>query len=183
MKWLIASDLHGSAFYCRRLLEAFAREQADRMLLLGDLLYHGPRNDLPEGYAPKEVFAMLNAHKDDIVSVRGNCDADIDQAVLAFPALADYALLPIGKRTVFATHGHLFNTEHLPPLHEGDILLHGHTHVSVCEDHGAFVYMNPGSVSLPKDGVRGYMTLENGTFCWKTLDGEPYRTYRVPCGE
>ena len=181
MKWLIASDLHGSAYYCRKLLEAFEREQADRLLFLGDILYHGPRNDLPEGYAPKEVFAMLNEHARDMLCVRGNCDADIDQAVLAFPVMADYALIPIGRRMIFVTHGHLFNTEKLPPLHDGDILLHGHTHVSVCEDRGTFVYMNPGSLSLPKDGTpHGYMTLEDGTFLWKTVDGEVYRTYRVP---
>ena len=167
MKWLIASDLHGSAYYCRRLLRAFEREKADRMLLL------------PEGYAPKEVFAMLNEHKADILCVRGNCEADIDQAVLEFPILADYALLAFGPRMIFATHGHLYNTEHLPPLHEGDVLLHGHTHVSVLEDHGSFVYMNPGSLSLPKDGIHGYMTLEDGEFLWKTLDGEPYRAYRM----
>lgn len=180
MKWLIASDLHGSAYYCQKLIEAFEREQADRMLLLGDVLYHGPRNDLPKDYAPKAVFAMLNARKNEIIGVRGNCEADIDQAVLEFPVLADYALLPIGRHTVFVTHGHLYNTEKLPPLKAGDVLLHGHTHVSVCEEHEGFVYMNPGSLSLPKDGVRGYMTLEDGTFLWKTLDGEPYRTYRLP---
>lgn len=180
MKWLIASDLHGSAFYCKKLLDAFEREQADRILFLGDILYHGPRNDLPEGYAPKEVFAMLNEHAADMLCVRGNCEADIDQAVLAFPVMADYALLPLGRRMIFVTHGHLFNCEKLPPLHEGDVLLHGHTHVSACEDHGSFVYMNPGSLSLPKDGTpHGYMTLEDGVFLWKTVDGEVYRTYRA----
>lgn len=180
MKWLIASDLHGSFTYCQKLMEAYAREQADRMLLLGDVLYHGPRNDLPEGYAPKKVFALLNEKKDEIYCVRGNCEADIDQAVLAFPVLADYALLALGRHMIFATHGHLYNTEKLPPLKSGDILLHGHTHVSVCEKHEGFVYMNPGSISLPKDGVHGYMTLEGDTFLWKTVDGETYRTYRVP---
>ena len=180
MKWLIASDIHGSALYCRQLIDAYHREQADRMILLGDLLYHGPRNDLPEGYAPKEAIELLNALKDDVFCVRGNCEAEVDQMVLQFPVMADYALLSLGTRNVFITHGHLFNNDHLPPMHEGDILLHGHTHVSVCEDHGKYVYMNPGSVSLPKnDTPRGYMILENDVFAWKTLDGETYRTFAL----
>ena len=117
MKWLIASDIHGSAYYCRKVLECFAREGAERLLLLGDVLYHGPRNDLPRDYAPKEVAAQLNAMADRVLGVRGNCDAEIDQAVLAFPIMADYALLCEGGRTVFATHGHLFDPDRLPPLH------------------------------------------------------------------
>ena len=98
MKWMIASDLHGSAFYCKKMIKAFERERADRLLLLGDLLYHGPRNDLPEGYAPKEVIPLLNGLKPALLCVRGNCDAEVDQMVLDFPILADYAVLPVGKR-------------------------------------------------------------------------------------
>ena len=181
MKWLIASDIHGSAYYCRALLTAYDREQADRMLLLGDILYHGPRNDLPREYDPKQVIGMLNARKDDILCVRGNCDTEVDQMVLQFPILADYALLALGKRMVFATHGHHFHQDCRPPLHPGDILLHGHTHVSACVEHEHYVYMNPGSVSIPKEHTpRGYMTLENDTFQWKTLEGETYRTYVMP---
>ena len=180
MKWLIASDIHGSALYCRKLIDAYRTEQADRMLLLGDILYHGPRNDLPEGYAPKEVIEMLNAMKDDILCVRGNCEAEVDQMVLKFPVMADYALLCAGMKTIFVTHGHIFNNDHLPPMHRGDILLHGHTHISVCEEYEDYTYCNPGSVSLPKnDSPRGYMILEDGVFTWKTLDGDPYRTYRI----
>lgn len=129
MKLMIASDLHGSAFYCRQLLAAMEREQPDKLLLLGDILYHGPRNDLPEGYAPKEVIAMLNPLREQLLCVRGNCDTEVDQMVLDFPILADYALLYAGSRTVFATHGHHYNTACPPPLAKGDILLHGHTHV------------------------------------------------------
>ena len=124
MKWMIASDIHGSAYYCEKLLAAYQREQADRMLLLGDLLYHGPRNDLPEGYAPKQVIAMLNGRKEDILCVRGNCEAEVDQMVLDFPIMADYAVLTEGERLIYATHGHVYNTAHLPPLQPGDILLH-----------------------------------------------------------
>lgn len=109
MKWMIASDLHGSAFYCRQMIKAFQREGADRLLLLGDLLYHGPRNDLPEGYAPKEVIPLLNSLKQKLLCVRGNCDAEVDQMVLDFPILADYAVLPVGGRLVYATHGHVHN--------------------------------------------------------------------------
>lgn len=180
MKWLIASDLHGSAYYCRQLLAAFEREGADRLLLLGDLLYHGPRNDLPRDYDPKSVTALLNAYAKDILAVRGNCDADIDQAVLRFPIWADYALLAEGKILIFATHGHLYNLEHLPPLHAGDILLHGHTHVPACEQQSGVIYLNPGSLSIPKENSsHGYMTLEDGVFLWKTIEGETYREFRL----
>ena len=180
MKWLIASDIHGSALYAERLMAAFERENAQRRLLLGDLLYHGPRNALPEGYDPPRVIALLNERKDRLLCVRGNCEAEVDQMVLRFPVLADYALLPLENRLIFITHGHLYNEEHLPPLQKGDILLHGHTHVPACREHEDFVYLNPGSVSIPKENSpHSYMTLENGLFTWKALEGEAYREYRV----
>ena len=180
MKWMIASDLHGSATWTRALLDAFAREGADRLLLLGDLPYHGPRNDLPDGYDPKAVTALLNAHRDEILCVRGNCDADVDQMVLAFPILADYALLAESGRMIFVTHGHVRNNAHLPPLKKGDILLHGHTHLPACETFETHTYLNPGSVALPKGGTpHGYMTLESGVFTWKTTDGAPYQRYEL----
>ena len=180
MKWLIASDLHGSGYYCRALLDAFDREKADRLLLLGDLLYHGPRNDLPRDYDPKSVTAMLNERQKSILAVRGNCDAEIDQAVLQFPILADYALLSVGSRLLFVTHGHLFHLDALPPLHPGDILLHGHTHVPACETRDGVTYLNPGSLAIPKeDSPHSYMTLEDGVFLWKDLlTGAVYREYR-----
>ena len=121
MKLMIASDIHGAAGYCRALLDAFDRERADRLLLLGDILYHGPRNDLPDEYAPKQVLAMLNERRDKIFCVRGNCDTEVDQMVLTFPILADYSVFPAADRLVYATHGHVFNTSHLPPLCPGDI--------------------------------------------------------------
>ena len=129
MKWMIASDLHGSAKYCRQMVEAFEREGADRLLLFGDLLYHGPRNDLPDGYAPKEVIPLLNGLKPKLCCVRGNCEAEVDQMVLSFPVMADYCILPVGEKLVYASHGHVYNKENLPPLAPGDVLLHGHTHV------------------------------------------------------
>lgn len=178
MKFMIASDIHGSEFYCKKLLEAYKSEQAERLVLLGDILYHGPRNDLPEGYAPKKVIELLNAMKNEILCVRGNCDTEVDQMVLEFPILADYAILTAGSRLVYATHGHNFNENNLPPLQNGDILLHGHTHVPKCVEHESYVYLNPGSVSIPKENSwHGYMLLDDGKFTWKNLDGEIMMTY------
>ena len=179
---MIASDIHGSAKYCRMLLDRYEKENARRLLLLGDLLYHGPRNDLPEEYEPKQVIGMLNELKDEIFCVRGNCEAEVDQMVLSFPVMADYALMPLGDRMVYVTHGHVYNKENLPPMKAGDILLYGHTHVPACEESGGYVYMNPGSVSIPKNGTpRGYMTLDGTDFTWKTLEGEVFNRY--PAGK
>ena len=175
MKIFVASDIHGSAYYAKRTLEAFEREKADKLLLLGDILYHGPRNDLPKDYAPKEVIALLSPLKDKILCVRGNCDTEVDQMVLPFPILADYCLLSLGETTVFATHGHRFNLQNLPPLSKGEVLLHGHTHVSVCMETEDVRYWNPGSVSIPKENTpSGYMIIEDGHPTWKMLDGTPY---------
>jgi hypothetical protein len=178
MKYMIASDIHGSEYYCKKMLQAYDEEKADRLILLGDLLYHGPRNDLPRNYAPKAVIELLNSRKKDLLCVRGNCEAEVDQMVLEFPVLADYAIIDAGENIIFATHGHHYNENNLPPLHEGDILLNGHTHVPKCVDHKDYVYMNPGSVSIPKeDSYHGYMTFENGIFTWKDFDGEIKMTY------
>lgn len=175
MKWMIASDIHGSAACCEKLLAAFGREQADRLLLLGDLLYHGPRNDLPLGYAPKEVIAQLSGVKDKVFCVRGNCEAEVDQLVLPFPVLADYCLLEQKGRVIFATHGHHYNLENPPLLQPGDVLLHGHTHIPAKDNSLGFWYLNPGSVSIPKENSpHSYMTLEDGQFLWKDLDGAVY---------
>lgn len=171
MKIMVASDIHGSALYCRRMLERFDEEGADKLLLLGDLLYHGPRNPLPEEYNPKAVAEMLNARKQQILCVRGNCDGEVDQMMLEFPIMADYCILSVGSRMVFATHGHHHNENSLPMLQEGDILLHGHTHIPVLEDRGAYMLANPGSVTLPKqESVRGYLLLEEGLLTLKDLD-------------
>lgn len=172
MKWLIASDIHGSEFYCHRLLKAFDSEKADRLLLLGDILYHGPRNELPIDYNPKSVIELLNQHRDSILCIRGNCDSEVDQEVLEFPIMADYAILTDGNHVVYATHGHIYNEENLPPMKKGDVLLNGHTHVAECKKHEDYMYVNPGSVSLPKDGsYNGYVIYENGTFIWKDFSG------------
>ena len=180
MKLLIASDIHGSAYYCGKLLEAWKKEQPDKLLLLGDILYHGPRNDLPKDYAPKQVISMLNDIKEEILWVRGNCEAEVDQMVLEFPVLADYCILYEKDHMIFATHGHIHNEKNVPPLKKGDILLHGHTHVPGVWEHENYVYLNPGSVSIPKEGsAHSYLMLEDGSFLWKTLEGETYLTYNV----
>lgn len=180
MKLMIASDIHGSAYYCRKMLDAFNEEQADRLLLLGDILYHGPRNDLPRDYAPKEVLAMLNEYSSSILCVRGNCDTEVDQMVLDFPIMAEYSLLYIDGVTIFATHGHNFNLNKLPPHCEGDILLHGHTHVPACIETDGMIYINPGSVSIPKEGSEhSYIIFEKGVFYWKNLEGKIYKKVRL----
>ena len=180
MKLMIASDIHGSAYWCERLLRAYRAERADKLLLLGDILYHGPRNDLPRDYAPKRVIEMLNGIKDEILCVRGNCDTEVDQMVLNFPVLADYCILFEAGRTVYATHGHVYNESKLPPLSRGDVLLHGHTHVPKCTEHEDYLYINPGSVSIPKeDSPNGYMTLENGLLEWKAIDGGVWKQYQL----
>lgn len=180
MKLMIASDIHGSSYYCRRLLECFKNENADRLVLLGDILYHGPRNDLPREYAPKAVIAMLNEISDKILCIRGNCEAEVDQMVLDFPCLADYAVILLENRLVYLTHGHVYNESKLPPIKKGDILLHGHTHIPKCVEHESYVCMNPGSVSIPKENsYHGYMIYEKGTFLFKDLDNNIKNEYRI----
>lgn len=170
MKLMIASDIHGSAYYAEKMLEAYKCENADKLVLLGDILYHGPRNDLPRDYAPKKVIEMLNAVKDEILCVRGNCDTEVDQMVLDFPILADYAVIYDGENTLYLTHGHIYNPQNPPKLKQGDYLVNGHTHISAYEDMGDFTYVNPGSVSIPKNGTgHSYMIYENGSFELKEL--------------
>ena len=180
MKLMIASDIHGSSYYCRKLIEKLNEENADRLLLLGDILYHGPRNDLPKEYNPKSVIEMLNAVKNKIFCVRGNCEAEVDQMVLEFPCLADYAIFDICGKTIYATHGHIYSENKLPPMCSGDILLCGHTHVPKCCEHENFIYMNPGSVSIPKENsYNGYMTLCGGNFLWKDFDGNTRNKFSI----
>ena len=185
-KLVIASDIHGSAHWCRKLLERFAAESEGfapgevRLLLLGDVLYHGPRNDLPEAYAPKEVIAMLNPLREALFCVRGNCDGEVDQMVLDFPIMADYTWLDVNGLRIFATHGHLFGLQNPLKVKKSDILLGGHTHVPTLTKYDAFTYVNPASVSIPKEGsCHSYAVLEGRTFTWKNLQGEVYKTETV----
>lgn len=180
MKYMFASDIHGSAYYCRKMLEAYKQEKADRLVLLGDLLYHGPRNDFPKEYAPKEVISMLNAHRKEIYAVRGNCEAEVDQMVLQFPVMADYCILALEGKTLYATHGHIYNQDHLPPIQEGDVLIHGHTHVLKAQKMEGYVLLNPGSVSIPKEGnPPTYGILENGLFSIRDFQGNIRKTIQL----
>lgn len=164
MKLLIASDIHGSAFWCRRLMELAEELQPEKLILLGDLLYHGPRNDLPRDYAPKEVIPMLSAWAPRIIAVRGNCEAEVDQMVLPFPCMGEQAQLLAGGQTMFFTHGHHWSPEALPPLPEGSVFLYGHTHVKLDRMADGVRCLNPGSVSIPKDGSHSCLIWEDGTF-------------------
>ncbi len=173
MKLLIISDIHGDAECLEKALAVFTSEGCDKLVILGDILYHGPRNDLPTGYAPKRVISMLNPLKDKIIAVRGNCEAEVDAMVLDFPVMADYARIVIDDLSIFATHGHKFNTGSPLFLEKGEVLLHGHTHILKCEKFGEEnFYLNPGSISLPKEGnPKTYMLYEKRKFTVRDLDG------------
>lgn len=181
MKLLIASDIHGAADWCARLMDAIEAEAPERVVLLGDLLYHGPRNDLPADYAPKRVIEMLNGIKTQIIAVRGNCEAEVDQMVLEFPCMADYSVLwdHDAGRELFLTHGHVWgpgihnSVDHMPPLPAGAAMVYGHTHKKVNQESGSHPGIwcfNPGSVGIPKDGTHSYGIYENGTFRHVTLE-------------
>jgi phosphoesterase, MJ0936 family len=171
MKLMFASDIHGSAYYCKKMITAYKKEKAERLLLLGDILYHGPRNELPKDYNPQDVISLLNGLKNEIYAVRGNCDSEVDQMVLEFPIMADYSVVFNEKSVIYMTHGHIHNIENTPPMKAGDILIHGHTHVLKAESHREYYLINPGSVSLPKEGnVPTYAILENNTFYIKDFN-------------
>ena len=177
MKLLIASDIHGSAFWCERLTEAFRREGAERLLLLGDVLYHGPRNPLPEEYAPMHVAEMLNGIKDKLVVVRGNCDSAVDGMISEF-GWVEEALLLVGNTKIYCTHGHVYNKDALPPLPNGAVLAYGHFHRVMCEEVGGVTVVNPGSISLPHDGHHAYIVVDEKGLTIRTLDGEMLKEKR-----
>ena len=170
MKLVIASDIHGSAFWCGKLMELLRQEQPDKLILLGDILYHGPRNDLPREYAPKMVIPMLSAWKEKIICVRGNCEAEVDQMVLPFPCMADFSQLLLGDTVLYLTHGHHHNPGNLPPLAPGTVFLYGHTHVKLDEMRNGIRCLNPGSVSIPKDGSHSCLVFEDGIFSFRILE-------------
>jgi putative phosphoesterase len=170
MKFVIASDIHGSAYWCGKLMEVIEEVKPDKILLLGDILYHGPRNDLPKDYAPKQVIPMLARYKDRILCVRGNCEAEVDQMVLPFSCMADCALVEADGLTMYLTHGHHHSPDNLPPLAEGSVFLSGHTHVKLDEVRQGIRCINPGSVSIPKDGSNSCIVYRDGKFSFRILE-------------
>lgn len=173
MKLFFISDIHGSFFYLKKAIESFKKEKADYIVILGDELYHGPRNPLPEGYNPKEAALLLNEYSDKIIAVRGNCDTEVDGMVLEFPIMSDYSTVLYNGRRLFLTHGHVYNPNNLPKLSEGDALIFGHTHIPLAEKIGQIYVINPGSISLPKEGnPNTYGILENDIFKIMDLEGK-----------
>lgn len=180
MKLMFASDIHGSYYYAEKTVEKYKEEKAEKLILLGDLLYHGPRNDLPKDYNPKAVISILNSIKQDILAVRGNCEAEVDQMVLEFPVMAEYMIMYLKDRMIFVTHGHKFNTSNPPMLKKGDILLHGHTHIQAMDRFDDYYYINPGSTSIPKNGNKNsYMIYDNGKFQIKDFDGNVIKEMEI----
>ena len=180
LKLLFAPDLHGSMFYCNILKNIFEKEKPDKLVLLGDILYHGPRNPLPKDYNPQKVFETLNSIKESIICVRGNCDSEVDQMVLEFPIMSDYNILNVDGINLFLTHGHIYNKENLPNIENKDILIHGHTHINTIEKLEKGMYINPGSISMPKENQENsYMIYENKEFIIKNLEGNELKSIKL----
>lgn len=177
MKFFIVSDIHGSMNYAKKAIALYQEEKCDKIILLGDVLYHGPRNPLPEGYDPKQVAEFLNGYSNDIIAVRGNCDSEVDQMVLDFPIMGDYQMVYLKDRSVFLTHGHLYNKENMPKLSKGDVFIHGHFHLPMTQINEGIYYLNPGSITLPKENnPHSYGILEEGYFTIKDLEKNVIQT-------
>lgn len=180
MKLFFISDIHGSEYYLNKALERFNKEQADYLVILGDYLYHGARNPLPKGYEPKKVTAILNSLADKIISIRGNCDSEVDQMVLNFPIMADYSIIFYEGKKLFITHGHIYNENNMPKLKDNDVLIHGHTHIPRAEKVDNVFLLNPGSISLPKENnPHAYGILEGDIFTIKELDGSVFKEIKI----
>lgn len=173
MKLMFISDLHGALPATEKALNIFANSGAQWLIILGDLLNHGPRNALPEGYAPAEVAQCLNHVADKIIAVRGNCDSEVDQMLLDFPVMAPWQQVLLSKQRLFLTHGHLYNPDNLPPLATQDVLVFGHTHLPVAEYRQPYYLFNPGSVSIPKGGYdASFGMLDDGVLSVRTLNND-----------
>ena len=182
MKIMIASDLHGSSFYIEKLIERYEEEGCEKLLLLGDLLYFSHSSCPPDLFNRRKAVNLLNSLEDDIICVKGNCDSIMDQELLYFDMMDDYKTFQYNGKKIYVTHGHYYGEFDPPQLSDGDILITGHTHVPACKDHG-FWYLNPGSVSLPKQNSwHGYMLFEDGLFTWKDLDGEEKMSFNMADG-
>lgn len=179
-KLMFISDIHGSLHYLEKALFRYEKEKPDQLIILGDLLYHGPRNPLPMKYNPVEVLKKLNGIRDKIICVRGNCDGEVDQMVLEFPILAEYSILLYEGKKIFLTHGHKYNRDNLPPLADGDIIIHGHTHIPVADKVDNIYLLNPGSISLPKQNTpNSYGVMESNNFILKDLEGNAYKSIKI----
>ncbi len=180
MKYMFASDVHGSAYYAKKIVDKFKETGAKRLILCGDLLYHGPRNDLPRDYNPKEVIPLFNSIKDKIYAVRGNCDSEVDQMVLDFPIMSDYSILVLNDITFYLTHGHLKSPDNLPPLEKGSAFIFGHIHLPIAEKRDGIYILNPGSISIPKGGnPNSYAILDGKNFKVISLDGDILREINI----
>ncbi len=180
MKLLFLSDIHGSVFFTKQALEIFEKENADYLIILGDQLYHGPRNPLPKGYDPKEAASLLNEYSDKIIAVRGNCDSEVDQMMLDYPIMSDYSTVFYNDKRIFVTHGHIYNQVNMPKLSSGDVLVHGHTHIPVAEKKDGISILNPGSITLPKqDNPNSYAVLEDDFFEIKDLEMNTFKSIRL----
>jgi putative phosphoesterase len=172
MKLMFISDIHGSLHWLEQALAKAEEEQPHTLFILGDFLYHGPRNPLPEGYNPQGVADRLNAYGKSLVAVRGNCDAEVDQMLLQFPMMGDYVMILHEGRKIYATHGHGFSIDNLPALSPQDVFIQGHTHLPVADVKEGIVVLNPGSISLPKENnPNSYGILDNGEFSIKDFAG------------
>lgn len=180
MKLFFISDIHGSVYYLNKALERFEKEQADYLVILGDLLYHGARNPLPKEYEPKKVIELLNSLSDRIISVRGNCDSEVDQMVLDFPIMADYSTIFYEGKRLFLTHGHIYNEGNMPKLKDGDVFIHGHIHIPKAEKLDNIFFINPGSITLPKENnPHTYGILEGDVFTIKELYGSVFKEISI----
>ena len=180
MKIFFISDIHGSLYYLKKALKRYKEENANYIVILGDALYHGPRNPLPEEYNPEEVASLLNEYKDKIIAVRGNCDSEVDQMLIEYPMMADYSIILYNNRRLFLTHGHIYNEDNLPNLSENDVLVHGHTHIPVAKKHNKIYVLNPGSISLPKENnPNSYAILQDNLFQIKDLEGNVIKEIKL----
>lgn len=181
MKLLITSDIHGSAYYAKKVVMAYHDLHCDKLLLLGDILYHGPRNPLPKDYDPKEVIALLNPLKHDIIACRGNCDSEVDQMVLEFPLLNTSQTILEKDRTIYLSHGHIYHPDRLPEsIQKNDIFLFGHIHIPVMEKKDDIYIINPGSISLPKESnPHTFAILDNNTLCFLDEEQRVLKTYDI----
>lgn len=176
MKLFFISDIHGSVYYLEKALERYEKEQADYIIILGDILYHGARNPLPKAYNPKGVIELLNKLSKKIIAVRGNCDSEVDQMVLNFPLSGTYSNLLLGDQRLFLTHGHIYNKEKMVELEKGSVFAYGHTHIPELKIIEDIIYFNPGSITLPKEAnPRTYGVMDENKIEIKTFDGDVFK--------